>query len=464
MEKHFRVERDTLGSIKVPKDAYFGAQTMRAIENFSISGHAQHFEFIQAYAVVKKAAAIANIKLGKLDRRLGIAIIKAAEEIVEGGFRYEFLIDIFQAGAGTCTNMNLNEVIANRANELLGGKKGDYHPIHPNDHVNMSQSTNDTYHTAIHIAAYKSIRQFLLPELEALENDLDRKAKEFSRILKGGRTHMRDAVPLTLGQEFSGYVSAVSHAIKRLENISDSLRELSIGGTAVGTGLNARNGYAEIAVHEINNMVRLGFRKSLNFFNASQNQNVEAEVSGGLKTIAITLNKIANDFILLSSGPGTGLNEIILPPVQPGSSIMPGKINPTMPEMLNMVCFKVIGNDATITEAARSGQLELNVYTPVIAYHLLDSINILSNGIRIFRKKCVQGIVANEKRIREHLEKNSMIATALAPLIGHEKAAEVIRMSYDKNIPVRDIILKMKLVSKEKLNRLLDYRKLTRPE
>ncbi len=464
MEKHFRIERDSLGSIKVPKDAYFGAQTMRAIENFSVSHITQHFEFIQAYAVVKKAAAIANIKLGKLDRKLGIPIIKAAEEIIEGGFRYDFLVDIFQAGAGTSTNMNVNEVIANRANELLGGKKGDYSPIHPNDHVNMSQSTNDTYHATIHIAVYKTIKQSLLPELESLQNDLEKKAKEFHSIVKVGRTHMQDALPITLGQEFSGYVSAVAHAVKRVDTISDPLRELAIGGTAVGTGVNAGKKYPDLVINEINNITKLDFRKSLNFFNASQNQNVEAEVSAALKTVAITLNKIANDFILLSSGPNAGFNEIILPAVQPGSSIMPGKVNPTIPEMLNMVCFKVIGNDITITEAARSGQLELNVYTPVIAYHLLDSINILTNGVRIFRKKCVQGVKVNEKKIKEYLENNPIIATALAPIIGYEKTAEVIKLSYEKNISVRDLIIKMKLIPKEKLDKLFDYKKLVNPD
>jgi aspartate ammonia-lyase len=458
----FRIERDALGSVKVPAGAYFGAQTMRAIENFPISGLAQHVEFIQAYALVKKAAALANMKLGKLDRKRGHAIVQAAEDVMAGHFRHEFLIDIFQAGAGTCTNMNVNEVIANRANELLGGKKGEYAFVHPNDHVNMSQSTNDTYHATIHIATCTAIRGHLLPELEALQADLEKKSRDFSRVLKVGRTHLQDALPMTLGQEFSAYASAVSHAVSRLDAISDSLRELAIGGTAIGTGLNAGKKYTELALREINAMTKLGFRTSLNFFNASQNQNVEAEVSGALKTVAITLNKIANDLILLSSGPRAGLGEITLPAVQPGSSIMPGKVNPSMPEMLNMVCFTVIGNDATITEAARSGQLELNVYMPVIAYRLLDSVTILTHAIRAFRKRCVQGIRANEQKMREDAEKNPITATALAPLIGYEKASEIVRLSYQKNIPVRDLLLRMKLATREQLDKLLDSSRLVR--
>jgi len=459
----WRTERDSLGKVNVPEKAYFGGQTQRAIENFPISGLTQYAEFIRAYSIVKKAAAVANMRLGKLDRKRGQAIAKAAAEVMEGKWDREFRVDVFQAGGGTSTNMNLNEVIANRAEELLGGKRGSYRLIHPNDHVNMSQSTNDTYHTAAHISVYLAIRKELIPALKGLQKSLEKKSNQFKSIVKSGRTHLKDAMPLTLGQEFSGYASAVSHGIKRLEVISESLKELAAGGTAVGTGVNAPRGYTEAVVREISRISGIRFRKSKNFFNALQNQNVETEVSGALRTVAVSLSKISNDFILLSSGPNTGLGEITLPAVQPGSSIMAGKINPSIPEMVNMVCFRVLGNDLAVAEAARSGQLELNVYLPIIAYSVLDSAKILTSAIRIFDRRCVQDLRANERRIRENLERNPVVATALSPYIGYEKTAEVVKIAYEKGIPVRDVILQKRLMPKEKLDRILNYKRVVTP-
>lgn len=458
-----RIEKDSLGRVKVPSEAYFGAQTQRAVENFPISGLRQYEEFIKVYALLKKAASIANMKLRRLERKKGNAIVKAAEEVMTGKLRGEFVVDVFQAGGGTSTNMNLNEVIANRAEELLGGRKGTYRNVHPNDQVNMSQSTNDTYHTVTHIVVYQEIASRLIPALKNLQQSFEKKSREFSSIIKTGRTHLQDAMPLSLGQEFSGYASAISHGIQRLEGIIESLRELAIGGTAVGTGVNSPKGYGDLMVREISRLAGVKFRKSKNFFNALQNQNVEAEVSGALRTVAISLNKISSDFILLSSGPNAGLGEIILPPVQPGSSIMPGKINPSIPEMVNMVCFRVIGNDLTVAEAARAGQLDLNVYLPIIAYCLIDSSKLLTQAVAVFEKKCVRGVKANKKRIQEQLEKNPIIATALSPYIGYEKAAEVVSIAYKKGVSIREVVLQKKLLSKKKLDKILDYRKLVNP-
>lgn len=463
IDNYFRKEKDSLGEILVPVDTYYGAHTQRAKENFPISGLKLQPDFIKTYAIIKKAAARANLTLKKLDEKKTNAIIQACDEVISGKYLDHFVVDVYQAGAGTSTNMNVNEVIANRANELLGGKKGEYNLVHPNDHLNMSQSTNDTFHTCTHIAVYTTIQEKLLPALKHLQAALEKKSHEFSHIVKIGRTHMQDAVPLTLGQEFSGYVGAISHLIKWVDNISESLLELSIGATAIGTSLNAGSKYVDIVIREINKITKKRFEKSKNFFNASQNQNVEAEVSGVLKSVAIGLSKISNDLILLSSGPNTGLNEIILPAVQPGSSIMPGKINPTIPEMINMVCFQVIGNDAAITEAARSGQLELNVYMPLVAYNLMNSVEILTNAINIFTEKCVKGIKANEKKIKEHLEKNPIIVTALTPYIGYQKAAEIAKEAYEKNKTIKEILLEKRLFTEREIDKILDLTKLVKP-
>lgn len=420
--------------------------------------------FIKSYAIIKKAAAKANLALKKLDEKRADAIMKACDEILKDNYLDQFVVDVYQAGAGTSTNMNVNEVIANIANELLGGKKGEYEFVHPNDHVNMSQSTNDTFHTCTHIAVYKAIVEKILPALKNLQASLDKKSQEFSNIIKVGRTHMQDAVPLTLGQEFSGYSGAISHIIKWVDTMSDSLLELAIGSTAVGTGLSAGEKYVDLVVNEINKSTKRKFRKSKNFFNASQNQNVEAEISGVLRSVAIALNKISNDLILLSSGPNAGLGEITLPAVQPGSSIMPGKVNPSITEMVNMVCFQVIGNDTAIAEAARSGQLELNVYMPLVAYNLMSSVEILTNAINVFTDKCVKGIKADEKKIKENLEKNPIIATVLSPYIGYEKAADIVKEAYQKNKTVKEILLEKRIFTERELERLLDLKKMTNPK
>ncbi len=458
MDKH-RIEKDTLGKIKVPSDAYYGAQTQRAKENFPISNLRLQQRFIKSYAIIKKAAALANISAGKLNRKIGNAIVKACNEIIDGKFREQFVVDVYQAGAGTSTNMNLNEVIANRAIEILGSKKGNYKLIHPNDHVNMSQSTNDTFHSAIHIATVEAVSTQLIPVLEKYQKVLKGKINEFNPIVKSGRTHLQDAVPLTLGQEFSGYV--IDHRIKEIKMAADALRELNIGGTAIGTGLNTYPKYSMLAVKEISKMTKEKFEVTKNMFAATQNINNEAGLSGTLKNLALTFVKISNDLKLLSSGPNTGFNEITLPAVQPGSSIMPGKINPSIPEMLNMVGFQVAGNDLSISMASQNGQLELNVMMPLVAYNLLNSIEILSNAINVFTEKCLKGIKANKKKIEEHLEKNPIIVTALAPKIGYEKAADVAKKAYKENKTIREVCIEMKLFTAKELNKILNFKKLS---
>jgi len=463
LNSRFRVERDSLGSIEVPVEAYYGAQTQRAVENFPVSGITLQRKFIRAQAIIKKAAAITHTFTGRLDKAKGEAIVEACSEILEGKFYDEFVVDVYQAGAGTSQNMNVNEVIANRANELLGGEKGDYSFVHPNDHVNMAQSTNDTIHVATHIAALEAIEKELIPVLEDLEEQLEIKAKEFDHILKSGRTHLQDAVPMRLGQEFGGYASMIRHGIRRVRNASNALRELNIGGTAVGTGLNAEPEYIRRVVKEISVLASVEFRNAENMFESTQNMDASVEVSGALKTLAVSLIKIANDLRLLSSGPNTGIAEIVLPPVQPGSSIMPGKVNPVMAEMLNMVAFQVIGNDATITLAGQAGQLELNVMMPVIAYNLIHSIEILTGGVRAFTERCVKGIEANEETCREYLERNPVVVTALSPYIGYDKAAEIAKKAYKERRTVRSIVLEMRLFSEEELEKILDLRRLTEP-
>jgi fumarate hydratase class II len=430
----FRLEKDFLGSVKVPSEAYYGAQTQRAKENFPISGHTLQKEFFKTYALVKRAAAVANKKIGKLDARIAKAIIKACDEILSGKFSDQFVVDVYQAGAGTSTNMNLNEVIANRASEILGKHKGSYF-VHPNDHVNLSQSTNDTFHTTLHITAYKEIHEKLLPALKNYQKVLNKKIREFAKILKSGRTHLMDAVPLTLGQEFSGFV--IERRIKMLERASKNLLLLPMGGTAVGTGVNASKHFTTLAIKEICRLTGFRFQKDTLRFASMQNLNAELDVSSALRTLAVHFIKVANDIRLLSS---SAIGEIILPAVQPGSSIMPGKINPSIPEMLNMVCFQVIGNDLTITLAAQAGQLELNVFMPVVAYNLLNSIEILSNAVNVFTKKCLSGIKPDKERIKKNLENNPMLLTTLTQKYGYEKVAEVVTEIVEKRKGVSEAL------------------------
>jgi fumarate hydratase class II len=456
-----RIEKDTLGKVKLPDNVYYGAQTHRATVNFPISGLKLPRRFIRAQGIVKLAAARANGSLGLLDKKKMKAIEKAAKEVIDGIHDNHFVVDVYQAGAGTSQNMNANEVIANRAIEILGGKKGDYSMIHPNDHVNMAQSTNDTIPTSIYISAYEAVREDLIPAMEYLKDALLVKTKEFDRIVKSGRTHMQDAVPMRLGQEFGGFAKAVENDICRIKNASQSLLSLPLGGNALGTGINAGAGFRGRIIREIRKLTGIKFRSCENLFEGIQNVNPALELSAALRGTAITLIKIANDIRLLSSGPRTGLAEIQLPAVQPGSSIMPGKVNPVMAEMLNMVCFQVIGNDTAIAYATQASQLELNVMMPMIAYNLLFSIEILSNGINAFTTKCIKGIRADEKRCRNYAEATLAMATALNPIIGYSAAAEISKEAYRKGKTVKQIAVEKGILTEKDADRILDPMKLT---
>lgn len=457
----FRTDHDSLGDIQVPVEAYWGPQTQRAVENFPISGLRLQPAFIRAQAIIKRACAKANMELGQISKEIGQAIVHAAEEILDGRLMDQFVVDVYQAGAGTSQNMNANEVIANRANEILGGKKGDYKRVHPNDHVNRGQSTNDTIPTAIHISALEEITHKLLPALQELGQALRKKAKEFDHIVKSGRTHLQDAVPMRLGQEFGAYARMMELGIKRVETASQDLKELALGGNAVGTGINTPTGYKELAIKYINEVTKLDFRPAEDLFEAIQNRDAIVNVSGALRTVATSLIKIADDLRLLASGPKTGLNEIVLPAVQPGSSIMPGKVNPVLAEMLNMVCYGVLGCDHVVSRAGQAGQLELNVMMPVMAYNVLHAIHILSTGVKAFTARCVRGITANEEICKRYAESTPQVVTALSPFIGYEKAAEVLKEALAKNKTIREVVLEKKLLNPEKLEEALDLRRLT---
>ena len=456
-----RIEKDTLGEVKVPADAYYGAQTQRALENFQISGLTLQPEFITAQAIIKRAAAKANATAGVLDREIVNAIVRAADEIADGKLLDQFRVDVYQAGAGTSQNMNMNEVLANRASEILGGKKGDYKKVHPNDHVNMGQSTNDTIHTAIHIATVLATKERLLPAVTGLERALSRKARAFDRYIKTGRTHLQDAVPMRLGQEFGGWAAMLRLNRERVESSLDSLRELCLGGTAVGTGLNTAPGYRQRAIREIKRSTGEKFRPAKNLFEAMQSLDAVLAFSASVRILATSAKKIADDVRLLSSGPRTGLDEIQLPAVQPGSSIMPGKVNPVIAEMLDMVCYGVFGNDATIQHAAQAGQLQLNVMMPVVGYKLLDSIGILAAGLETFATRCVKGIEANEKTIRDYAERSGALATALSPHLGYYKAAELAKEALEKNVTIRELAENKGLLSKSELDKILNLRRMT---
>jgi fumarate hydratase class II len=459
-----RIERDTLGEVEVPDDVYYGPQTTRAVKNFIVSGRSLPYAFIRAQAEIKMASAKANMTIGKLDPEIGEYIYRAASEVREGKFDDQFVVDVYQSGAGTSQNMNANEVIANRALELMGLSKGRYDVIHPNDQVNMSQSSNDTIHTAIHIAAMETIDCRLLPVMIQLFEGFTAKSRDFKTVVKPGRTHLQDAVPLTLGQEFSGYARMVQLGIKCLFKSLDCLAELNMGGTAVGTGLNAPPGFGQLAVDEVNEITGLKFRLVRNPFEATQSENTILELSGGLRSIAVSLIKIANDLRLLSSGPRAGLGEIMLPAVQPGSSIIPGKVNPVMAEMLDMACFQVVGNDTTIMMAAQAGQLELNVFTPVMAYNLLDSIEILSGAIGSFYRQCLKGITANEEHCKALAESSLALITALAPRIGYEKAADVAHQAFEENKSIKQMVLESGILSETEADEVLDTLTMTETE
>ena len=445
----YRKEKDSMGELEVPEDRYYGAQTQRSLENFKIGGERFQRELIRAYGIIKKAAAKVNSEAGRLDKKIADAISNASDEVIDGKLDDHFPLVIWQTGSGTQSNMNFNEVISNRAIEMLGGVLGSKDPVHPNDHVNMSQSTNDTFPTAINIAAVESTTHKLIPELEKLRQSFESKSKEFDSIIKLGRTHLQDATPLSLGQEFSGYTSALEHGIKRINNALKSCYELAIGGTAVGTGINSFEGYAEATANEISSITDLPFKTAQNKFEALGGQDCIVDLSGALKTVSGSLFKIANDIRWLASGPRSGIGEILIPSNEPGSSIMPGKVNPTQCEAMTMVCAQVMGNDTTIMVAGASGNFELNVYRPVIAYNILQSIRILSDAINSFRTNCVDGIEANEEKINTNLYNSLMLITALNSHIGYDKAAEVAKKAYEDNSSLKEAIFELGYMSGE---------------
>ncbi len=459
---HTRIEKDSLGERRIPAEAYYGIQTDRAIENFQISGLKPMQSYIEATVHIKKSAANVNKALGMLDAQKADSIVGACDEILSGMLREWFVVDVYQAGAGTSHNMNANEVIANRAIELLGGNKGDYSIIHPNDHVNMAQSTNDVCPTAIRIGAVV-LAHSLIGSLKDAEEAFSSKAEEFDGVLKSGRTHLQDAVPIRLGQEFGAYANCIGKHRDSIARAADANRGLGIGGTAVGTGLNAHPQYRSLMVKELSSQLGIDFRMSDDYFEAMQSLRPFVELSGAIRNLAQDLIRIANDLRLLSSGPKTGVAEILLPERQPGSSIMPGKVNPVLAEMLNMVCFQVIGCDTTILLAAQAGQLELNVMMPVVAYNLLHEIEIMSNAVDAFTRLCVIGIRANKARCREFAENSLGIVTVLNPHIGYEAAADVVKEHLASGKSMVSIILEKKLLTKEDLDRILQLRNMTEP-
>ena len=459
----YRTEKDSMGPVEVPNDRYYGAQTQRSLNNFKIGK--EHFprEFIRAYGILKKAAAAVNSAAGLLDPQLAKTISSAADEVIAGKLDDHFPLVVWQTGSGTQTNMNVNEVIANRAIEMVGGTLGSKDPVHPNDHVNMGQSTNDTFPTAINIAAVESVVHQLLPNLQRLRDGLHAKAEAFSNIIKLGRTHLQDATPLSLGQEFSGYVSAVEHGCKRINNAMDSCYELAMGGTAVGTGINSIEGFGEKAAAEISKLTDLPFRTAENKFEALGGQDSIVELSSALKTVAVSLFKIANDLRWLASGPRSGIGEVVLPANEPGSSIMPGKVNPTQCEAMTMVCTQVMGNDTAITFAGASGNFELNVYRPVIAFNILQSIRLLAEACDSFLVNAVEGIEPNEQRIHENLYNSLMLVTALNPHIGYDKAAKVAKKAYTENLSLREAIVELGYMGAEEFDKLVQPEKMIRP-
>jgi aspartate ammonia-lyase len=457
-----RVERDSLGEREIPADAYYGVQTHRAIENFPISGLGAKPAFVDATVHIKRAAAVVHKELGLLDGAVADAIIAASDEILSGGLREWFVVDVYQAGAGTSHNMNANEVIANRAAELLDGVKGAYARVHPNDHVNMGQSTNDVIPTAVRIASVTLVKP-LLKRLDELKRELYRKGKEFDHIVKSGRTHLQDAVPVRLGQEFGAYGTNIKKHMESIAATVDSSRRLGIGGSAAGTGLNVHPGYRGRMVRQLSIQTHIDFKEAEDYFEAMQSLRPMVEMSGAVRNLAQDLSRIAADLRLLSSGPKTGFAEINLPPVQPGSSIMPGKVNPVMAEMLNMVCYQVMGCDTTVTYAAQAGQLELNVMMPVVAYNLLHELEILTNAVDVFNRFCVSGITANADRCRMYAEGSMSIVTVLNPHIGYAAAAEIAKEYLRSGKSIRQLVRERGLLSEEQLEAVFDLHRMTEP-
>ena len=458
-----RKEKDSMGDMQIPDDAYYGAQTQRAVENFPISGITISKTMIQALGKIKRSAAIVNHELGLLDDDRKNAIVQAADEIIEGKLDSQFPVDIYQTGSGTSSNMNCNEILSNRASEIMGGKIGAKDPVHPNDHVNLGQSSNDVIPTAIHIAANTMLEEELIPALQNLANELDKKATAFSDIVKIGRTHLQDATPITLGQEFSGYAQMVKNGIKRIQNAQGFLSELALGGTAVGTGINTKAQFGTHMAKEITRFTGITFVEASNHFEAQGAQDAAVETSGALKTVAVSLSKIANDIRWLGSGPRAGLGELILPAVQPGSSIMPGKTNPVICEAMIQVCAQVIGNDLAITIGGQGGVFELNLMLPLIAHNLTNSITILSNGTIVFTEKLIIGLKANKEKCAGYIEGSLAMCTSLAPVIGYDKAADIAYKAYNSGKTVREIAIEENVLDKDKLNELLDPVSMTKP-
>lgn len=458
----YRTEKDTLGEVRVPADALYGAQTQRARENFAISGLPPQPDYVWGMVMVKKAAALANTDTGRLDRSIGEAIVKAADEVLAGQHSEHFVIDPWQAGAGTSHNMNANEVLANRASELLGGDRGDSRRVHPNDHVNMAQSSNDTNPTAVRLGALRVVPS-LLEAFEGLRAAFASKAEEFDAVVKSSRTHLQDAVPIRLGQEFSGYAAAVQKAGERVRAAAETLGELNIGATAAGTGINAEPGYIEGVVTHLRELTGFDLRRGDNYFRLTQSGADMAHLSSCVRNAAVEISRIASDIRLLASGPRTGLGEIVLPPVQPGSSIMPGKINPSMAEMINMVCFQVIGCDEVCSLAAHSGQLDLNVFWPSFGFNLTFEMTILANGVSAFTERCVVGIEADEERCKALMEQSLMLVTALTDYIGYERAAGIAKRAHAERKTLRQVALEEGVMSETELDKVLDPMPMTEP-
>ena len=456
----YRVEKDSMGELQVPADALYGASTQRAVENFPISNLRFSRRFIWALGLIKGSAARVSGAEGYVPDEIASAVSRAADEVVEGALDRQFVLDIFQTGSGTSTNTNANEVIANRATQLLGGAIGD-RLVHPNDHVNFGQSSNDVIPTAIHVAASAAIREDLIPALSALSQSLQDKADAFADVVKSGRTHLMDATPITLGQEFSGYAEQAGRGVKRLLAVVPDLDELPLGGTAVGTGINAPPGFAGSVILSVSARTRIPFREAANHFEAQAAKDAVVMASGALKTVAVSLFKIANDLRWLSSGPRTGLAEIRLPALQPGSSIMPGKVNPVIPEMVMQVAAQVMGNDASIAWGGANGNLELNVMMPMMAHNLLESIELLANASATLRERCVDGIEADVERARELADANLIVVTALNPRIGYDKGAEVAKEAFATGRTIREVVLEKGLMDAEELDRALDIKRMT---
>src|SRR5829696_9546952 len=462
MAESFRVERDPLGELRVPSSAYYGVQTARAVENFPISGLRAPADLVIATILVKKAAAEANATLGRLDPDIARPIVAAADEILTGALRDQFVVDVYQAGAGTSHNMNANEVLANRAGEILGDARGSYTRVHPNDHVNMGQSTNDVFPTATRLSILIVLPD-VLSSATRLFDALEAKAREFAGVLKTGRTHLQDAVPITLGQAFGGYAANVRHAAEELNHASSCLHELNLGATAVGTGLNAGDDFTSESVRNLVRATGLAMKPARNRFRVTQSMGDVLTYSGGLRRLAVEVDKIASDLRLLSSGPRAGIAELLLPPVQPGSSIMPGKVNPSVPEMVNQVCQQVWGCDATILAACAGGQLELNVMMPVIAWNALHASAILGNAMKVLADRCVTDIKADEARCRELLDRSTAVATALSPYIGYAATADVAKTSVKSGRPIADIVRERKLLAEDRLSEILSPEAMTSP-